>query len=469
MNARIESLGAAAPAGPRADAGWSSRMAFILAAAGSAVGLGNVWKFPYIAGEYGGGAFVLVYLAFVALIGLPILIAEILVGRRGRGGSPVHGLRRLAALEGHSPRWQLVGWMGALGCFLILASYSVVAGWALRYLGHAVAGDLAAAATDPTGTASAMASLFAGLMASPTTMIVCHALVMAATMVVVTGGIRSGVERAVRWMVPGLLVLLVALVVYAAVSTGQFGAAARFVFRPDFSALTGKAVLVALGHACFTLSVGMTAMMAYGAHLGRDLSIGKASLVIAGLDTLVALLAAMAIFPIVFANGLEPGAGPGLLFVTLPVAFAQISGGTVAATLFFLFLTLAALTSTIALLEPVVEYVERRTGWKRSRATLLTGSTIWVLGIGSALAFNVWSDLTVLGSRPFDVLDFLTTNIMLPLGALLIAVYAGRVLSRNTVRAELGDMPDTLFSLWRFMIRYVAPVCVGIVLLFNLV
>lgn len=465
MSARVETLHAAGPARRETAAGWSSRTAFILAAAGSAVGLGNVWKFPYIAGEYGGGAFVLVYLACVALIGLPILVAEILVGRRG-GASPIHGLRLLARSEGHRDGWQLIGWLGVLGAFLILSFYSVVAGWSLAYLGHAVGGGLAAASRTAE-PAAAMEGLFSALLASPSLLLLCHTLMMAATVLVVSHGVRQGLERAVRWMVPGLFALLIGLVAWAGVATGHFGDALAFLFRPSFGALTGEAVLVALGHAFFTLSVGMTAMMAYGAALNRRTSIGAASVAIAGLDTLVALLAGLAIFPVVFANGLEPGSGPGLIFVTLPIAFSQIPGGLIAATLFFAFLAMAALTSTISLLEPAVQFLEGR-GWGRRGAALATGAAVWLLGVGSLLSFNLWSGYTVMGRSFFELLDFVTANVLLPLGGLLVAVYAGRVLSRDAVCDELGLGDSPAFRLWRFMLRYVSPVGVAVVFAHNL-
>ncbi len=468
MNSSAESLRGARLLGRRHAGGWSSRMAFILAAAGSAVGLGNVWKFPYIAGEYGGGAFVLVYLACIGLIGLPILAAEIMIGRRG-GGSPIHSFESLAAREGHSKNWRVIGWIG-IGCaFLILSFYSVVAGWSLSYLWFVVDGQIAAAGSESHDVALAMGDLFANLLASPAALLAGHTLIMGITMLIVAGGIRSGLERAVCWMVPGLFLLLIALVVYAAATTGRFTSAITFLFKPDFSALSWEAVLVALGHAFFTLSVGMTAMMAYGSYLKRHVSIGKASFAIAGLDTLVALLAGLAIFPIVFAQGLEPGAGPGLIFVTLPIAFTEVPGGSLVAMLFFLFLAIAALSSTISILEPVVEYLEQRRAWTRPKATTVMGTSIWMLGISSVLAFNVAADVTVFGMNLFDFLDFVTSNLLLPLGGLLIAIYAGHVLSREALADELGLGESRLLEIWRFLLRYLTPVGVGAVLIYNLI
>lgn len=447
--------------------GWSSTSAFVLAAAGSAVGLGNVWKFPYIAGEYGGGAFVLVYLVCVVVIGLPILMAEIALGRRG-GHSPIHAFGRLSAQEGHSKHWRMIGWMGLVGTLLLLSFYSVVAGWSLSYLWYALSGQLFAIAADAVSPAEHMSNLFDGLLADPIELILGHSLIMALTIAVVGKGVRGGLERAVRGMVPGLLILLVGLVGYAAVATDQFAAAATFLFQPDFSALTGHAVLVALGHAFFSLSVGMTAMMAYGSYLDQKASVAGASVAIAGVDTVVALLAGLAIFPIVFAHGLAPGSGPGLLFVTLPIAFSEVSGGAIVAALFFLFLAMAALTSTISVLEPITEYLEQRFHRSRAMATGMAGTMIWALGLGSVFSFNLTKEVQWFGLNFFDLLDFVTSHVLLPLGGLLIALYAGRILSKEALTSELNMGDGYLFKTWRILLRYVCPPSVGIILIYNL-
>ncbi|MEZ5921082.1 MAG: sodium-dependent transporter [Parvularculaceae bacterium] len=444
---------------------WSSRLGFILAAVGSAVGLGNIWKFPYIVGEYGGGAFVLVYLICVAAIGLPVLIAEIVIGRRG-GGSPIHAMRTLAQREGNSRAWSLVGWIGIVCAFLILSFYSVVAGWSLLYLGFAAGGEITASAG--VDAADKMASLFTRLLADPGRLIAGHTLIMAATIFVVMRGVRGGLESAVRIMVPGLFAILIGLVIFAAATTGEFARAAAFLFRPNFSALTLDAVLVALGHAFFTLSIGMTAMMAYGAHLKRGDDVPSAALAIAGLDTVVALLAGLAIFPIVFSQGLEPSAGPGLVFVTLPIAFSQIAYGGVIACVFFLFLGIAALSSTISVLEPVVEYMEEHTPFGRAGSACIAGGAIWILGLGSVFAFNIGADVKLFGMNFFDLLDYVTANILLPVGGMLVALYAGRALSEKAAREEFGG-GGLAFHAWRFMLRYVAPAGIGAVLVTNLI
>lgn len=446
--------------------GWSSKTAFILAAVGSAVGLGNIWKFPYIAGEHGGGAFVLVYLACVACIGLPVLIAEIAIGRRG-GGSPIMAFQRLAARDGVSPRWGLIGWLGLVCAFLILSFYSVAAGWALCYLWYAISGRIAAAGAGDV--AETMPALFSGLLGNPAALVAGHTAIMAVTIFVVARGVRGGLEKAVRVMVPGLFALLIGLVVYAAATTGTFGEAFAFLLQPKFEDLSWSGVLVALGHAFFTLSVGMTVLMAYGAHLNKDIKIAGTGVAIAGLDTLVALLAGLAIFPIVFANGMEPGSGPGLVFISLPIAFSQVAGGGIAAAAFFLFLAVAALSSTISVLEPVVEYLDERTALSRAPASMLTGGAIWMLGLGSVLSFNIGAEMTLFGKTFFDLLDFLTANILLPLGGMLVAVFAGHALSREALREELGLGESAAFSMLRVLLRYVAPFGVAVVMIYNLI
>ncbi len=446
---------------------WSSRLLFILAAAGSAVGLGNIWKFPYIAGEHGGGAFVLIYLVCIALIGVPVMMAEVLIGRRG-GQSPIHSVRILAAKENRAAFWQIVGWIGCVGSFLILSFYSVIAGWALIYVSYAFNGVFDTLASDSAKDAQSIGNLFSGLLAAPGTLVTAHTLFIIMTVMIVARGVKAGLEQAVRIMMPGLLLLLIILVGYSALATGKFGQAVAFLFQVDFSALNWRGVLVALGHAFFSLSLGLGVMVAYGSYLPRHISIAKASVTVSILDTFVALLAGLAIFPVVFAHGLEPAAGPGLIFVTLPIAFGDMPGGLIVGTLFFILLVLAALTSAISLLEPTVEYLTEHRGIKRLWATLGAGMVVWLLGIASALAFNLWSGFTVLGNNIFDALDFLTANIMLPLGGLLVALFAGWVMSRSSIQEEL-EMGNTVgFRLWRFVLRYITPVGVMIVFLYNL-
>ncbi len=431
---------------------WSGKLAFILAATGSAVGLGNIWKFPYITGENGGGAFVLVYLFCIALVGIPIMMAEILLGRRGRQ-SPMNTMATLAREAGASPVWRWLGMMGVVAGFLILSFYSVIAGWALAYIERAATG--AFTGIDKAG----VGALFGGLVGDWEKLLGWHTLFIVMTVAVVARGVRHGLERAVSVLMPLLFVILVLLVGYA-IAQGDFARAVEFMFKPDFSKLTGESVLIAMGHAFFTLSLGMGAIMIYGSYLPSHVSIGQVTLVVAIADTIVALLAGLAIFPIVFAQGLEAGAGPGLIFQTLPLAFGQMPGGAIIGTLFFIMLTFAAWSSAISLIEPAVTWLVENRGMERMTAAMLTGFVAWLLGIGTVLSFNEWSELTWLGRTFFDNLDFLTTNILLPLGGLLISIFAAWVMRREHLLDEL-EMPDgALFQLWHFLIRFFAPAAV---------
>ncbi|HEY5717700.1 MAG TPA: sodium-dependent transporter [Motiliproteus sp.] len=446
---------------------WSSRFAFILAATGSAVGLGNIWKFPYITGENGGGAFVLVYLVCIALLGLPIMMAEVLIGRRG-GHNPISSMGTLAKQAGANSAWQGLGWLGVIGSTIILSFYSVIGGWAVSYVGSSASGSFAGADADAIG------ALFGGLLGSPSTLLLWHSLFMLLVVVVVARGVRAGLEKATTWLMPALFVLLLMLVGYAAL-TDNFAQGVSFLFSVDFSKLSTAGVLTAMGHAFFTLSLGMGVMMAYGAYLPKGVSIARVSIAVSLMDTVVALLAGLAIFPIVFANGLEPGAGPGLIFQTLPLAFGQMPGGTLFGTLFFILLVFAAWSSAISLLEPVVAWLEEHKGISRLNSTLVAGLAIWALGILSILSLNDWADVHPLGmfsmfenKTIFDLLDFLTANIMLPLGGLLIALFVGWVMRREVVREELQMADSTSFRIWHFLLRFVTPVGVLVVFVYNL-
>jgi len=440
---------------------WSSRLGFILAATGSAVGLGNIWKFPYVTGENGGGAFVLVYLACIALIGVPIMMAEVLIGRRGQR-SPIYSMRILARREGVSSGWEVVGWLGVVAGFIILSFYSVIAGWSLAYILEAANGAFVGA------DAEGIKGIFDGLLGSPVRLLFWHTLFMGMTILVVAGGVRGGLERAVSVLMPAFFILMLVMVGYAAVATGKFGEGAAFLFRPDFSKLTGTSILVAMGQAFFSLSLGMGAMLAYGSYLPKGVSIGRSVFAICVADTLVALIAGLAIFPLVFAHGLEPGAGPGLVFQTLPLALGQMGGGVVFGTLFFVLLVVAAWTSSISILEPMVEWMEERFGMRRIGAAVLAGMAAWVLGLATVFSFNVWAELKFWGRTPFDLLEGLSSNIMLPLGGLLFALFVGWKMTKGSTQGELG-MGDTLgFKVWRFLVRYVSPVGIGLVLLHSL-
>ncbi len=450
---------------------WSSRLVFILAATGSAVGLGNVWKFPYITGENGGGAFVIVYLFCIALVGVPIMMAEIMLGRRGRQ-SPINTMASLSREEGANRAWSLIGWSGVLAGFFILSYYSVIAGWALAYVARAGAGLFNGL------DAGGVESLFNGLVGSPERLLAWHTLFMLMSMFVVARGVKSGLEKAVTYLMPALFLLLLLLVGYA-MNTGYFVQGLEFLFSPDFSKLvyacqvvdgveqcqiSGGPLLVAMGHAFFTLSLGMGAIMVYGSYMPKKSSIAGSAVLIALLDTLVALLAGMAIFPIVFANGLEPGAGPGLIFQTLPIAFGAMPGGQLFGTLFFVLLVFAAWSSSISLIEPAVAWLVENREMTRVRAAIWIGLTTWVIGLGTVFSFNIWSDVKLFDMTFFDLLDYLTANIMLPLGGLLIAVFSGWLMKKASSREEFA-MSGVRYALWRTLIRYVSPLAVVVVFL----
>lgn len=446
---------------------WSSRLAFILAATGSAVGLGNIWKFPYVTGENGGGAFVLVYLLCIAIIGIPIMMAEVFIGRNGRN-NPVTSMQLVAERNLSSPAWRISAIIGVLAAFIILSFYSVIGGWAASYIGHAASGGFTGQSADAIG------ALFGDLLASPGVLLAWHTLFMALIIFVVARGLKSGLERAVTILMPALFVLLLLVVGYAATTNG-FGRAVSFLFTPDFSALTVNGVLIALGHAFFTLSLGMAIMMAYGSYLSPDVSIGRTAVMVSVMDTVVALLAGLAIFPLVFANGLEAGAGPGLIFQTLPLAFGQMPMGSLFGTLFFVLLLFAAWTSGISLLEPVVEWVEEKFSMARVGSAILVGAACWLLGVASILSLNEWAGFAPLGmferfegNTIFDLLDFFTANVMLPLSGLLTAVFVGWFVAKESLKADLA-MESGSFTLWYNLIRFVTPVAVAIVFIYNLI
>jgi len=430
---------------------WSSRLAFILAASGSAVGLGNIWKFPYITGENGGGAFVLVYLVCIALIGIPI-----------------NSMRQLAQRDGLSRRWAWIGGMGMLSSYLILSFYSVIGGWALAYVGKSAGGLFVGASTEQIG------AQFGTLLSDPYSLLLWHSVFMALVITIVARGVTSGMEKAINILMPLLFLLLLVMVGYA-LSTDHFAEGFGFLFTPDFSKLSTEGVLTALGHAFFTLSLGMGVMMAYGSYLPKHVSIAKTAVTVSVVDTVVALLAGMAIFPIVFSSGLEPGAGPGLIFNTLPIAFGQMPGGVLFGTLFFILLVVAAVTSAISLLEPVVEWFEEQKGISRLRCTLIGGIGVWALGILSILSLNEWSGFHPLGfisrfenKTLFDLFDYATANLMMPLGGFFTALFLGWFMSRQAAANELSFGNPPAFKLFIFVLRFITPAAVLLVFVYNL-
>jgi len=435
---------------------WSSKMAFILAVTGSAVGLGNIWKFPYVVGENGGGAFVLVYLVCVFAIGMPVMMSEILIGRRGRR-NPVATMELLGKEEGSSANWRWVGMLGVLAGILILSYYSVIAGWTLAYVVKSATGTFVGATA-----AQVVADHEAFKLNTGMTSLV-HTLFMGLTIFVVARGVERGLEQAVRFMVPALLLMMLVLLGYS-INSGHFGAGVEFMFTPDFSKLGWNSVLAAMGQAFFTLSLGMGAIMAYGAYLPDETSIIGASTTVVIADTSIAILAGLVIFPLVFGNGLQVDAGPGLVFQTLPLALGQMPGGAFFSTIFFVLLAFAAWTSALGLMEPAVAWLVEHHDRTRGQAAIIIGGVIWLIGFGTVFSFNILSDVEFLAGTIYNNVDYLTSNIMLPLGGLLIAVFAGWVMCRNSTADELGSSGG-LYKAWRLLARFVAPIGILFVLI----
>lgn len=446
---------------------WTTRFAFVLAAVGGAVGLGNIWRFPYLTGTSGGGAFVLVYLACVALIAIPILIAELMLGRQGRA-SPPTAMANVAAASGRSRRWSLVGWLGAWAGFLIVSYYSVIGGWTLAYVQRAAAGVF----TGVDSTASA--GLYDALTASPAALIGWHTAFMAMTVLIVARGLNRGIEVAVRVLMPALFAMLLLMVGYALVA-GDMAGAVAFLFRLDLAAVDGSVVLLAIGQAFFSIGVSMGLMMMYGAYLGAGEPVPRYAVTIALADTAVAVLAGLAIFPLVFAHGLDPAGGPGLIFVTLPLAFGNMPAGQLFGTVFFVLLVFAAITSAIALIQPMVARVGEWPSMTPRRAALLVGAAAWLLGIGSALSFNVIENVHPLAWLPgapernfYEWLDYLTANVMMPIGGVLIAVFAGWMMPAALLEGALPGWHGRSARLWRLAVRFVAPAAILAIFVANL-
>lgn len=437
---------------------WSSRFAFILAATGSAVGLGNIWKFPYVTGENGGGAFVLVYLLCVLLIGIPLMMAETMLGRRSKQ-NPIQTMEILTKEAGADPNWHYLGWMGVAAGFLILSYYSVIAGWASAYVFKAFFGSFSGA------NPSEIKAIFDDFVANPIQLIFWHSVFMLATMLIVARGIEKGFEKAVGFLMPWLFALMILMVAYAMTTEGYFQGF-NFLFKPDFSKMTAESVLVAMGQAFFSLSLGMGSIMVYGAYLPKDVSIAKSSMMIAGADTIVALLAGIAIFPIVFSYGLHPNSGPGLVFETLPIAFGNMFGGWLVGVLFFIALVFAALSSSIALIEPAVAWLIENKGFSRKKACVCTGLIAWILGFATVFSFNVWANFKLFERTLFELIDYLTANLMLPIGGFCIAVFAGWIMKQEHSKAEL-DLPGEHlnYAVWKFLVCYIVPAAVFLVFL----
>ena len=451
----------------RTSDSWSGRLAFILASIGAAVGLGNIWKFPYTLGSSGGSAFVLIYVLAMLLIATPIMLSEMIIGRHARLSAP-SALRKVAVESGSSPRWQVLGWMGQLTQLLVLSFYSVIAGWTIAYLLKSVGGGLRGLTTAQVGAD------FERFLHDPSWMILWHFVFTAATVYVVSRGIRVGLERLVRVLIPGLFATLIGLVIYAAVNF-EFVEAATFLFSADLSKITPGVVLAAVGQAFFSVNVGVGAVLTYAAYLPRDVNLVQSAVAVAIGDTIVALLAGLAIFPIVFAYNLDPSEGPGLIFVTLSTAFAAMPGGSLIGAAFFLMLLCAALTSSISMLETMTARASEVRGVSRPQAAAAIGTGTFLLGLVTVLSFSRWEAVFPLGDialfankTPFDLIDYLVSNVLMPLGGMMYALFAGWWVARKTLVDELAIGDGALFRVWLFLTRVLAPLSVAIVFIYNL-
>ncbi|MDA0819096.1 MAG: sodium-dependent transporter [Proteobacteria bacterium] len=454
---------------------WSSRSAFILAAVGSAVGLGNMWRFPAEAGENGGGAFVLFYIFCVLLIGLPVLLSEVLIGRHGQANAP-ESVRRVARDSNAHEGWSILASMGVLGAFLILSFYCVVGGWVVYYIGVFL-GDLFQ--TGLTGgafegrAASDIEGLLPGLFGNGGLMVGLNLGFLAVTMFFVARGISSGIEWVAVYLMPIFFALFLGITVYGAF-TGNFGEAVAYLFTFDFPKLTGEVMLAAIGQAFFSLSLGVAGMITYGSYANRDTNLGETSGIIAGADTAVAMLAGLAIFPIVFAAGLSASAGPGLMFQSLPIAFQAMPFGSLIGLAFFIMVFFAALTSSVGLLEAPTAYVFEKFNITRSIATLIVGLGAAVLGVFASLSFNEMAEFYPLSFIPlfaetnfFDTLDGVTAKLFMPIGAILTCIFVGWIADAKLIDDENG-LDGVLHQTWRALVRFVCPIALTVILLAGL-
>jgi NSS family neurotransmitter:Na+ symporter len=435
---------------------FSSKFGVIAAASGSAIGLGNIWKFPYIAGENGGGVFLIVYLFFILLIGIPVMMSEFIIGRKAQQN--VFGAFRTLSKSGF---WRIIGVMGVLAAFLILAFYGTVAGWTMEYLYLAIRNSFAGK------EAAEISQMFTSFSTSAFRPVMLQIIFMIITALIVIGGIRKGIEKYTKILMP-LLVIIIIYLDITALSLKGGGEGLQFLFQPDFTKLSPKLFIDALGHSFFTLSLGMGVLMTYASYFKQDTNLTSTSVSVAIADTIVALLAGIAIFPAVFAFNTEPAAGPGLVFITLPNIFEQIPGGYVFSILFFLLLALAALTSAISILEVVVAYLSEEKGISRKKATIGAAVAITFAGILCTLSMGPLKNFLIFGKNIFDIFDFMAANVLLPLGGMLISIFVGWKLDKYIITDELsnyGTIRIVSIKLYMFLIRYLAPIAILMVFL----
>lgn len=440
--------------------GFGTKFGTIMAAAGGAVGLGNIWRFPYTAGANGGGAFLLVYIFFVLFLGLPIMLSEEIIGRR----SQKNVIGAFQVLAPKQKAWLVPGILSIVTAFVIYSYYSVVAGWTLNYVVASSSGQLAG--KNPTE----ILEFFSNFTGSTILPLICQFVFMGLTAFVIIRGVKDGIERYTTILMPILLVLLMVMCVRSlTLEGGEKGV--EFLFNPDFSKLNGATLLDALGQAMFSLSIGMGALVTYGSYMRKKDNLFSVSLWIAGADTFVAIMAGIAIFPAVFAFGLEPTSGPSLVYVVLPNVFNSMPGGIIFAVAFFVLLSIAALTSTISLLEVLVLWATESLKWSRAKAAIVFSVITFALGIFCSLSFGCLSDFKIFGKTVFDLFDFISANLLLPVGALLFTLFIGWYLPKAEVFDEFsngGTLKAKFFKLYYFIVRYIAPLALIIVLVSGL-
>lgn len=435
---------------------FSSKFGVVAAAAGSAVGLGNIWKFPYIAGIYGGAAFLFVYLGFILAIGLPVMLSEIIIGR----SSKRNAFGAFKVLAPGTP-WRYIGILGVSAAFLILSFYGVVAGWSVHYIILSLQDGFS------SKSPAEITSLFSDFTQSPIKPVLYQLIFMVLTMAIVVIGIKKGIEKYTKILMPVLVLILLVLCVRS-VSLEGAKAGLEFLFKPDFSKLTGDGILSALGHAFFTLSLGMGTLITYGSYINNENNLVRTVINVTVADTVIAIMAGIAIFPAVFAFDIAPSEGPGLIFVTLPNVFHQMPGGFIFAILFFILLTVAALTSSISILEVVVAYFIEEFKLGRRVSTILATLLISILGILCSLSMGVLEPYKLFGLNVFDLMDWISANLLLPIGGLFIAIFIGWIYGRKKVKEEItkgGNLSGALLSVFMFLVKFIAPIAIAIVLL----
>lgn len=436
---------------------WGSRIGFIMAAAGSAIGLGNIWRFPYTAGANGGSAFIIIYLTFTFIIGLSVMLAEFTLGRNTH-------LSAVGAYKHHNKNWTFVGVLGVVSAFLIMGFYPVVGGWALSYIFKSLTGVLS--------DAGAIGDVFGTFISNPIQPLIWTLIFFGLNVFIVAKGIAGGIEKASKILMPTLFILLVLLAIRSLTLPGAAGGI-EFLFKPDFSAVTGQTYLAALGQAFFSLSLGMGCMVTYGSYISKKEKLPLDAFTVTALDTAIALLSGLAIFPALFAFGMEPSAGPGLVFVVVPTVFAQMGTfGILLSTLFFIALSVAALTSSVSLLEVVAAYLIDQKHIARKTAVYSTASIMAVIAVFASLSLGAMSGSTFLGVGMFDFLDILTDKIFLAVGGLLLAVFVGWVVKKEDLERETtneGTVKFALFNVWYNIVKYVVPVAVAIVAILGII